>query len=394
MRPPPRSTLPASPAGHVAFAPVKTIWFYANLLPAIALGWWAFRWDWAAISAALAFLTICLGHSAGLHRGIIHRSFRCSRWLRNLLAWLFTMTGFGSPLAWLRLHYVRDYWQNQPDAPRYLGYEDGILVDYHRFLHLRYVPTDWERFRIPAEDLEDRWLRFLDRWWLPQVLLLMVATGLVAGWPSVIILFCSRHAAGMLGHWFVGYVAHAHGYRRYRIDGASEEGRNTWLLGVLSFGEGFHNNHHAFPSSARFGARWWEIDCGWYAIRLLARLGLVWNVKSHHTHADVWKPAAHPATAHGIPPVTERTSRVVYGAWKTHPPTSLPSASASKRGRPSTPPISPRKCSGSLPGRRRKSCSQASLIAPWARVIRHPTSPCPDSTGRACDWVKNSRGGP
>jgi stearoyl-CoA desaturase (delta-9 desaturase) len=91
---------------------------------------------------------------------------------------------------------------------------------------------------------------------------------------------CARVAAGLLGHWIVGYVAHTHGYVRWAIDGAPVAGKNTWLLGALSFGEGFHNNHHAHPGSARMGQVWWELDLGWAMIRLLERVGLVAEVRS------------------------------------------------------------------------------------------------------------------
>jgi stearoyl-CoA desaturase (delta-9 desaturase) len=84
----------------------------------------------------------------------------------------------------------------------------------------------------------------------------------------------------VLGHWFVGYRAHKHGHVRYALDGSAEMGRNLTLLGVLSFGEGFHNNHHASPGSARMGEARYELDLGWYTLLALERLGLVHDLEA------------------------------------------------------------------------------------------------------------------
>ena len=88
----------------------------------------------------------------------------------------------------------------------------------------------------------------------------------------------TRTALGVLGHWFIGYAAHRWGTQRFVIAGAPESGTNVWLLGVRSFGEGFHNNHHRYPASARMGLRWYELDLGYGVIRVLAALGLARDV--------------------------------------------------------------------------------------------------------------------
>lgn len=99
---------------------------------------------------------------------------------------------------------------------------------------------------------------------------------------GVAVCVCARTAAGIVGHWFIGYATHAWGERRFEIPGATESGTNIWLLGVLSFGEGFHNNHHALPRSARMGIRARELDLGWLVIRALEALGLVRGVTAWH----------------------------------------------------------------------------------------------------------------
>lgn len=128
--------------------------------------------------------------------------------------------------------------------------------------------------------MTDPWLCFLERTWPLHVLGLTGVVLAVLGPEAVALCVCARTAAGILGHWAVGYAAHVWGERRYALPGAAESGTNIWVLGVLSFGEGFHNNHHAFPGSARMGQKAHELDLGWWVIRGLCRLGLVRDVRT------------------------------------------------------------------------------------------------------------------
>jgi len=270
----------AQRVGRVRASWTKIAWLYAMLLPAL---WWgpeSLSWGTAAFAAGLGLLTLCLGHSVGLHRGIIHRTFQTSRWFRNVLVVLFILTGLGGPLSWLRLHVVRDHWQSQSDTPAYFGYAHGIWRDYLWNLHMQFEPARWSDYRIDPADSEDPFLLAMERTWPLIVLGFALLVGLTLGPEYVVVGVCGRVAMGILGHWFVGYVAHKFGYVRYHVEGASEHGRNTWLLGVLSFGEGFHNNHHAQPSSAAMGEAWWELDLGYAAIRAMEAVGLVWGVQS------------------------------------------------------------------------------------------------------------------
>jgi fatty-acid desaturase len=274
-------------AGHVEFAPGKTLWLYASLaggalvvfFPPSAPAW--------ATSAVLGLLTLCLGHSVGLHRGVIHGAYRCSPWLRGLLVYLFVHTGIGGPLSWVRLHYVRDYYQNQSECPRYFGYRHALWRDYFWNLHLRFVPRDEAIYGLPGALLQDRWLGFLERTWPLHVLGLFGALWWGFGVSVAAACVGVRVFVSVTGHWCVGFLAHKRGYVRYELDGSSEIGRNLPLLGVLSFGEGFHNNHHANPGSARMGETRREIDLGWYALLLLERLGLVTELCATGRSPDV-----------------------------------------------------------------------------------------------------------
>jgi stearoyl-CoA desaturase (delta-9 desaturase) len=266
--------------GRVVFSWRRTLWLHGMIAAAIVWGR-AAPPSALALSAGLALVTLCLGHSVGVHRGVIHRAYRCSPWLRRVLAYLFVHTGIGGPVAWIRVHYYRDHWQNEgeADCPPFFAYRHSLIEDLYWNLHCTFLPRDPERYRVPVEDERDPWLQWLQRTWPLHCLGLAALLAVTAGPAFAATCVCARVATSILGHWFVGYMAHKHGSIRYAVPGAAEIGRNTLVLGWLSFGEGFHNNHHAYPRSARMGHAWYELDLGWLAIRALAAVGLVRDVR-------------------------------------------------------------------------------------------------------------------
>jgi stearoyl-CoA desaturase (delta-9 desaturase) len=126
---------------------------------------------------------------------------------------------------------------------------------------------------------DDRFYRFLERTWMAQQLpwaLLFYAWG---GWAFVFWGVCARVTAGVFGHWLVGYFAHNHGEMHRVVDNAAVQGRNVRLTSLLTMGECWHNNHHAFPGSARLGLEKGEWDPGWWALCAFERLGLAWQIR-------------------------------------------------------------------------------------------------------------------
>lgn len=268
-----------APGDNIVPGWLKTCWLYFMLTPALIWGWSSFSGPRTAASVVLTVITVGLGHSIGLHRGIIHRSYRCSRAVRGALAYLFVHSGLGGPLSWIRVHYFRDYWQNRLDCPPFFRYDHSIGRDYYWNLHFALQPADIGRYEIPAEDLHDPWLAFLEKTWYLHVLAAAGLIWAVFGFEAMIVCVPLRISITILGHWVVGFISHKYGYARYDIDDATEHGYNNWVLGALSFGEGFHNNHHAHPSSAKMSSAWYELDLGWYLVAVLRALGLVWDVQ-------------------------------------------------------------------------------------------------------------------
>ena len=263
----------------VRFSVSKAGWFWLMGALAIGFGPAALSPSTAALGATLGLLAFLFGHTVGLHRGVIHRSYRMSRTLQNALVYVFVSIGLGGPLSWMRVHAQRDRWQNSAAAPAWFRYEHGLLQDFWWNLHTAYEEPVGDDLR--PEDLTDPWLGFLQRTWWLHVLAQFGVIYLLLGWEHLVISGFARVFMGLLGHWYVGYEAHKHGEERFPIHGACETGRNRWFLGLLSLGEGYHNNHHAFPESARIGQRWHEVDAGWLAIRGLAALGWVWGVQTY-----------------------------------------------------------------------------------------------------------------
>lgn len=260
------------------FSLLRTAWLWAHGAVALAFAWQVMTPLLVVQSAALSLVILLLGHTVGLHRGIIHRAYTMPTWLRRVFALLFVLVGMGGPLAWMRVHAQRDHWQNRTDGPRWFLYKHGLLRDFWWNLHCTPAPDAAQR--LPHADENDRWLAFLQQTWMLWVLASHGALYLAGGWPLVVLGGAARVFLGCVGHWFVGYACHKAGPQPHVVPGAAESGRNWWILGVLALGEGFHNNHHAFPRSARMGHAWYELDLGWLTIRGLHTLGLVSDVRT------------------------------------------------------------------------------------------------------------------
>ena len=232
--------------------------------------------------ALLLFVTstavvLLLGHSLGNHRKLIHNSYACPKWLEYLLVYLGTLVGLAGPLGLLRQHELRDFAQRHARCHDYLRHGAGALTDAWWQLHCDLELANPPAIAIEADIANDRFYRFLERSWMLQqapVALLFYAWG---GWGFVFWGVCARVCAGVLGHWMIGYLAHNHGALRLEVRGAAVQGRNIRFTSLLTMGECWHNNHHAYPGSARLGLAAGEWDPGWWTLRLLARAGLAWN---------------------------------------------------------------------------------------------------------------------
>ena len=264
--------------GEVRYAPVKSMWFFCMAGAALIGGWLTFSWM-AFVMFLLTTATVLLfGHSLGSHRKLIHNSFQCPKLLEYVLVYLGVQVGLAGPLGLLRQHELRDYAQRLPNCHPYLRHGRSIWIDawwqLHCDLHLDQPPA----IHIEARIADDRFYRFLERTWMLQQLPIALLLFYLGGWPFVVFGSCARVTAGVFGHWLIGYFARNHGQMEYAVRGAAVQGRNLRLTSLLTMGECWHNNHHAFPGSARLGLKGGEWDPGWWGLIALQRCGLVWGL--------------------------------------------------------------------------------------------------------------------
>lgn len=277
MRPQCAQTNPID--GKVVWSPVKSIWYFSLATIGLVLGPGMWSWQASLCAGLLTAVTLCAGHSVGFHRLLIHRSFECSKWLERTLVTIGTLVGMGGPQRMLYLHDIRDWAQRQPRCHPFFIHSSAIWRDWWWNLHCEIRLADPPDFVPEQAVVQDKYYRWLDRnWMLLQLPMATVLYGL-GGWPWVIWGVCIRVPFSLTGHWLVGYLAHNVGPRTWHLEGHAVQGHNLPGLGLLSMGEAWHNNHHAFPDSARLGIHRGEFDPGWWFLCGLRRVGLVWNLQ-------------------------------------------------------------------------------------------------------------------
>lgn len=230
-----------------------------------------------------------LSITIGFHRMLTHRAFQTKRWVRYLLAVTGTMAVQGPVISWVadhRKHHAHTDQAGDPHTPH--GHGDGIsgmirgLWHAHMgWLFERHGEADWKRYA--PELYEDAGMRWITRNFVLIIglgLAIPAAAGFVIGgpggaltgllWGGFVRVFLLDHVT-----WSINSVCHFLGTRPFETN---DESRNVFWLSLLSFGESWHNNHHAFPRSAANGMRWYEVDVSSIVIRAMERVGLAWNV--------------------------------------------------------------------------------------------------------------------
>jgi fatty-acid desaturase len=255
---------------------------------------WFFSWAGLVLGLLGFFVFGMLGINVGYHRLLTHRSFTCPRWLERTLSVLGCCCGQDAPATWVAIH--RRHHQHADDASDPHSPRHGFFWSHFGWLVLKSGDLDrrslLDRYaRDVYRDPFQAWLVKGDAWifiafasWLcffaggasfaaltgssPRDALRFGSSLLI--WAAIVRTVLHLHFT-----WLVNSAAHRWGYRTYPTP---DDSRNNPWVAILSQGEGWHNNHHADPGSARHGHRWWELDTSWLTIRLLGALGLAWNV--------------------------------------------------------------------------------------------------------------------
>ncbi len=267
--------------GRVRWKPVKSIWIGSMTIVGLVFAPLTFSWDALTVFLVLSAITLCAGHSVGMHRRLIHNSFECPLWLEYAMVELGVLVGMAGPVGMMKQHDLRDWAQRQPVCHDYLCHRRGFWRDAWWQLHCDIEMEKGPRFELEPRIRHDRVYAVMERTWMWHQLPLALILFALGGWGWVVWGVALRVAVCVTGHWLVGHYAHREGKLRpmtWRVRGASVQGRDVPIAALLSMGESWHNNHHAFPGSARIGLAPNQPDPGWWLIVVLERLGLAWNI--------------------------------------------------------------------------------------------------------------------
>ncbi len=254
-------------------------------LACVGIFFTGFSWV-AVVALGITYVARVFALTAGFHRYFSHRSFKTHRWFQFVLAWVGTSSAQLGPMWWAANH--RHHHQHSDQEP---DIHSPVIRSFF-WAHIGWIlsnahsDTKYDRVKDLTKFPE---LRFIDRFhYLPVLSLIIALYGLGAAlnfyFPALgtsglqMVMWGFFLSTVLVYHvtFFVNSVTHIIGKKRFKT---GDESRNNWWVALLTFGEGWHNNHHRWPLSARQGMYWWEIDMTYYGLVCLQALGIVWDVK-------------------------------------------------------------------------------------------------------------------
>lgn len=235
-----------------------------------------FSWRSFAVAVFLYWMLTCFGISMGYHRLLTHRSYKIPILLEYFFAVCGTLTLEGGPISWVathRIHHQNSDRPGDPHSPREGAWwaHAGWLL----FGEANQLST--VRMSRYAPDLaKHRFYIWLNNYhWVPLAALSILLYA-IGGVSLFLWGVCVRVVVGLHATWLINSATHMWGSRRFATH---DDSRNNWWVALITFGEGWHNNHHAHPTSARHGLTWYEFDISWLQIRLLRLVGLAKSVQ-------------------------------------------------------------------------------------------------------------------
>jgi stearoyl-CoA desaturase (delta-9 desaturase) len=281
--------------GRVRWSAEKSLWIGGMTLAALGLGPIFFTWSALALFIVTTGITLCFGHSVGMHRRLIHGSFKCPLWLEYLCVYLGVLVGMAGPFGMTRMHDLRDWAQRQPDCHPFLRHGQGFWMDgwqqLHCTLHLAVPP----RFQLEPRLDQDPVYRWMERTWMLQQVPWAILFWVLGGPSWLVWGICVRVSVSVTGHWLIGHFAHREGGQHWIVEGAAVQGYDVEIAGLITMGESWHNNHHAFPGSAKLGLDEGQVDLGWTLIKTFEALGWAWDIVTPERLPP--RPALRPAAS-------------------------------------------------------------------------------------------------
>ena len=232
-------------------------------------------WSWGSVATLLIlyWVTACLGVTLGYHRLLSHRSFKVPQWLARFFATCGALSAEYGPITWSGIHRQHHKYSDTDPDPHDMN--KGFWWSHIGWMFYD-VPAEKNVRKYTADLRQDPYFRWLDKWFLFLQVPLGLTLYLIGGWSLVLWGIPLRLAVVYHVTWLVNSATHTWGERPYDTD---DNSRNNKWVAALTFGEGWHNNHHAYPSSAKQGLQRGQIDLTWYHIVLLKYLRLATNVR-------------------------------------------------------------------------------------------------------------------
>ncbi len=250
--------------------------YFAVLHVGALLAPWTFTWTGLSLALLLWWVSGSLGIGLAYHRLLTHRGYKVPKPLEYLLTCFGMLASEGGAVSWVAMHRLHHTLSDREGRDLHTP-KDGFWWSHIGWILTKvgYDPREIERRHAP-ELVADPVHRVLNRLHVLPNVLVGLALYAWGGWPYVVWGVFVRLVVVLHTTWFVNSAAHTWGYRTYDTP---EGSTNLWWVGLLAWGEGWHNNHHAFQRSARHGHEWWELDLNWLAIRALMALGLAKDVQ-------------------------------------------------------------------------------------------------------------------
>jgi len=239
-----------------------------------------FTFSWSNLTAALIlwWLAGSLGIGIGYHRLLTHRGFKTPKWFEYTLSIFGTLAIQSGPLSWVtthRIHHAFTETEKDPHSPRFGTY----------WAHIGWIfrgtsqNQSWATMQRYCPDFaNDRFHQIIDKYYYVPTIILAVGLFAIGGLSMILWAVFLRTVIGWHFTWLVNSATHLWGTRRFET---RDDSRNNGLIAAITWGEGWHNNHHAYPRSARHGMAWYEFDINWIEISVMQKLGLAKDVYAY-----------------------------------------------------------------------------------------------------------------
>jgi fatty-acid desaturase len=274
----------------VEFEPARTgrwNWqtiIFVSLFHLVALAaFFTFSWTNLAATVILWWIGASWGVGIGYHRLLTHRGFTASKWMTRFLATCATLAVQSGPISWVtthRIHHAFTDLEKDPHSPR-----NGVWWSHIGWIFegVAQLQPESVRRKYSPDLMKDPYLVFIDKYYWVTTVVVAAALYAIGGFSMVVWAVFVRVVVSWHFTWLVNSATHLWGSRRFDT---RDDSRNNGLVALVTFGEGWHNNHHAIPRSARHGLTAREIDVNWIQLKAMEKLGLISDLYGYELEAE------------------------------------------------------------------------------------------------------------